>query len=956
VLTPRGVLLTAEGTTEFVKPVPAELDDWTHYLYKPHGNPVSKDTRVAPPAYAQWVVAPNWPQHHDGRGSAGPGLMVSEGGLLFTVFDDVPSFSMDTGHKPTLMAQDAFNGVVLWKKLIPDWTLYNNRGQPAVLQRRLVAHQGRLYFTLGRKAAVSVLDAATGNEIMQLPESEFTSEILVLDDRIVTSAGLDAESDTRRDGLLNMWAPSERWIRAYERESGKLLWKQKTGMFPLTMAATDEGIYYHDTDRVVCVNPADGSRRWEAGDLPYKKFGLIPYSQGKGRSADSGSFGPTLLVQDGVVLYSVTREQRSDGDMGHGILHAYEAKTGKEIWQADFPPAGECSPKDLWVVDGTVYMLSRETKGTAGLDLHTGEKKVEFPIQDEPAFFHPRCHRYKATEKYILPSNQGFEMIDLDQKKWHMFFWVRGSCSFGYLTANGMIYFPPGPCACFTDTFLHGTYALAPRAAWMDRLAAVSDEGRLETAESIQSTGFRVQEEEWATYRGDAVRRGYIKTPVDGTLTPAWKTTLGGTLTAPTIAAGKVFVAQKDLHALHALDADSGRKVWSYTTGGPIDSPPTILSSEERVSLCVFGSHDGYIYCLNAADGALVWRYRAAPLDMQMQARGHLASPWPVPGSVLFENGRIYAVAGRSIYLAGGMRLVQLDPATGKKLGETVLTETNPETGEAIHYDSRETVERHGMPVALPDILSSDGERIYMRSQPFDLTGKRLYFRNLFRNNDSRINRGALLPMLEKPERHVFSAAGFLDGDWFHRSYMAYANVQTYASGSFHLTRQFYPSGRVLVLDDEKLYTYARQPDKRSWIPGTVRDYRLMQTDLKPDLEDIKGKRARSSRWNSNQSFVSDWERDLPIYIRAMVKAGDRVFAAGPPDDRKAMGDELLAVWHGERGGSLFAVAATDGTVEQELKLDSPPVWDGMASAYGRVSMSLTNGEVVCFSGPGGDL
>jgi hypothetical protein len=127
-----------------------------------------------------------------------------------------------------------------------------------------------------------------------------------------------------------------------------------------------------------------------------------------------------------------------------------------------------------------------------------------------------------------------------------------------------------------------------------------------------------------------------------------------------------------------------------------------------------------------------------------------------------------------------------------------------------------------------------------------------------------------------------------------------------------------------------------------------------MQTDLKPDLEDIKGKRARSSRWNSNQSFVSDWERDLPIYIRAMVKAGDRVFAAGPPDDRKAMGDELLAVWYGERGGSLFAVAATDGTVEQERKLDSPPVWDGMASAYGRVFMSLMNGEVVCFSGPGG--
>jgi hypothetical protein len=294
------------------------------------------------------------------------------------------------------------------------------------------------------------------------------------------------------------------------------------------------------------------------------------------------------------------------------------------------------------------------------------------------------------------------------------------------------------------------------------------------------------------------------------------------------------------------------------------------------------------------------------------------------------------------------MRLLQLDPVDGRKLGETVLDEIDPETRQPVHFDTREDP---GMPVALPDILSCDGESIYMRSQAFDLDGRRRFFRNQYRNNDSRVNQGDLLKKMKQPERHLFSAAGFLDDAWFHRNYFAYANVQTYASGQFHMVRQFYPSGQIMVIDNHHVFTYARPALERSWLPRTVTDCKLMRTALKPELAPLKKEVARPAKWNQLQSFVSDWEQELPVYPRAMVKAADRLLVAGPPDPKTPNGEALYASWTGQSGGTLLAIAPETGKIQEELQLDSPPVWDGMAAAGGRVFISLMNGAVVCIHG-----
>ena len=74
--------------------------------------------------------------------------------------------------------------------------------------------------------------------------------------------------------------------------------------------------------------------------------------------------------------------------------------------------------------------------------------------------------------------------------------------------------------------------------------------------------------------------------------------------------------------------------------------------------------------------------------------------------------------------------------------------------------------------------------------------------------------------------------------------------------------------------------------------------------------------------------------------------AGDVLFAGGTPDivDPK---DPWAAI-DGRRGGRLWAVSARDGSKLAEYQLDTPPVYDGMAAAQGRLFVSAKAGSLIC--------
>ena len=117
---------------------------------------------------------------------------------------------------------------------------------------------------------------------------------------------------------------------------------------------------------------------------------------------------------------------------------------------------------------------------------------------------------------------------------------------------------------------------------------------------------------------------------MDDTYEPAWKAALGGKLTQPVIAGGKVVVSSVEAHTIYALDERSGEVAWRFLAGGRVNSAPTLWNG--RV---LFGCNDGKVTSLDLDTGKVVWTFRAAPVERRLVARETLESAWPLNGSVL---------------------------------------------------------------------------------------------------------------------------------------------------------------------------------------------------------------------------------------------------------------------------------------------------------------------------------
>ncbi len=875
VLCPLGVAYVKQNGqwTKTVKPRPAEIDEWTHYLHDASNNAVAHDTVVGPPRRMQWVGSPRYSRHHDRMSSVS--AVVSAGGRIFYIIDEAPPASILIAPKWTLVARDAFNGVILWKRRIGRWHthLWPLKSGPAQLARRLVADGNRVYATLNLDGPLTALDAATGKTIWTYDETAAAEEVIFSDGLLFVLANR-AEEKPDYDGSKRFakaygskfWDEAKRHVVAIRADSGEVLWTMPTRVLPATLAADRRRLVLHDGRDIVALDRNTGEELWR--------------SQPVERSKELGPFYlPTLVLYDDVVLFSggetAGMQTGSWYTSGKDTLTALSVETGKVLWSGYHPPSGYRSPEDLLVVDGLVW-TGETTSGRAvgvftGRDLHTGEVKREFSPDVDTYWFHHRCYRGKATDNYLLMARAGTEFIDVRQKHWIPHHWFRGACSYGVMPANGLIYAPPHPCACYLEAKLYGFNALAP--------AKAAGSGREEAGQGAESAAARLQRgpaydaanpasgasraavsEDWPTFRHDAARSGHANTSVPAALEPAWQAELGGRLTSPVVAGGKVFVAAVDTHTVHAMDAASGKELWSFTSGGRIDSPPTV--HDGRVLL---GSADGYVYCLRSTDGALIWRFRAAPIDQRMTAFEQIESVWPVHGSVLVQEETVYCVAGRSMFLDGGLRLLRLDPATGRLLSETVLDQGDPGSAD----DLQSYVSWLNMPVALPDVLSCDGRLVYMRSQPFQLDGTRLPLQAM--PGGENADAGAP-PATQDPEHaHLFCPTGLLDDAWWHRSYWMYGSRFVSGWCGYYLSGKAAPAGRILVFDDSKIYGFGRKPQYYKWT--TPIEHHLFAADkIPPDPNGPQTVSPRGSRVRVAKSASLN-PAGKPLTVAAWAKA-----------------------------------------------------------------------------------
>lgn len=799
VLTPNGVAMVRDGDnwTKTIKKRPEEMDDWTHYYYDAKGNTTSKDMLVGPPERMQWVGSPRWSRHHDRMSSVS--AMVSEAGRVYYIMDEGSRISILLPAKFHLIARDAFNGSVLWKMPIEKWSthLWPLKSGPTQLTRRLVAGDGKVYATLGITAPVTCVDGPTGDIVRTYEDTAGAEEILLRDGvlyvlvnedaaRLNREFAVEAQSDQKRVTTEFNWDGEERTLLAIDPESGETLWKHSGKVAPITLAIDGKRVAFHDGDSIICLDAQTGEPKFEG--QPAAKRQLYEYN-----------YGPRLLLHDDVILYAG----------GDGTMQGIHADTGKALWDASHEKSGYRSPEDLIVAQGLVWnagTLSGNQAGEfTGRDPVTGEVKKQF-IPDVPEgtyWFHHRCYLAKATENYIIPSRTGIEYVDVDKQHWDLNHWVRGACLYGVMPANGLTYAGPHNCACYPEAKLDGMNALAPT-SHHPLPEPTPDDQRLLQGPAYEKSIAEIEpaEGDWPTYRGNNSRGGFTDQKLAANLDESWELDLGGPLSTLTVANGRAYVAQIDAHTLHALNAETGEKNWHFTASARIDSPPTLWKG--RV---LFGSKDGHVYCLRETDGELIWRFQAAPSNLRHFAFEQLESVWPVHGSVLVEDDLVSFVSGRSCFLDGGLWFYRLNARTGEIIVKQNYDDRDPETGGDLQ-DRHKTLQ---MPVALNDILSSDGEWTYLRTQKIDKDGKRVDVGPV--SGDFAKQGGAH----KGPGQHLFAPMGFLDDSYFHRSYWVYGKSFAGGHGGYHQAGKYAPAGRILVHNDENVYSYGREAKYYRW-------------------------------------------------------------------------------------------------------------------------------------------
>ena len=347
VLCPNGVAyVKADGQwAKTVKPRPKDIDEWTHYLHDASNNAVSRDAVVGPPRRMQWVGSPRWSRHHDHMASMS--ALVSANGRIFYIMDLGSKAAIQLPPAWWLIARDAFNGTVLWRRPIGSWNTHRwpLKSGPAQLPRRLVAVGERVFVTMKLDAPLSVLDAATGKTLRTCEATANTEEIIASDGVLFLLVGAKPSKwpqfrqrdayvwdNTRRANSDWAWDEKPRRIVAVAAETGRTLWSRPAAVVPLTLTADARRVCYHDGERVVSLDRKTGTEQWRSEPVARRKPTPV-------------CFGATLVLHDDVVLFAG----------GTRKMTALAAGTGKTLWSGKHHRGGHQSPEDLLVIGGVAW-------------------------------------------------------------------------------------------------------------------------------------------------------------------------------------------------------------------------------------------------------------------------------------------------------------------------------------------------------------------------------------------------------------------------------------------------------------------------------------------------------------------------------------------------------------------------------------------------------------------------
>jgi len=879
------------------KPVPTGVDTWSHWQHGPDNNPVSNDQIIRAPYRTQWLGLPLY--------IAMPAITTSAGGHMYLAMGHIAHHRREEPWLNTVLARNAYNGTILWKRKLPDGYLAHRSAFIATDDAFLMIGDN------GRSCVV--LDPDTGDEkdrirIPNLPGGHW--KWMALENGVLyVLAGLKhdpAETTIVRSQQTHWsWGELSRgyyakrvpWgfgqtIVAYDMKTRQTRWlrHEEKPIDSRAMVLGDGRVYYYGPDsHVACLDAGSGKLIWSNND-PYVR-GLIE-QPGRGLSSTPGfrSASFTLYTPEALVFEAQTRMN----------VVALAPRTGKLLWRKRKTTN---NPNPLYV-DGQLLVGVGPGGETLALDPVSGETVGDLHFKKRS------CARLTATPDSFFCRGWPEGLTRYDRTSGKVLFngAFRPSCNDGVIAANGLLYL--GPWACDCNLSVMGRVALCS-ATPLPHDAAASAAERLQTGvtRATEKGTLRVTAADWSTYRGNPSRTSSSSVPVSNVLTRLWTFEAGEPYrpTAPTTASGLVFLAGDD-GKVRAIDATDGSERWTFLTAGPILQPPTIAGGHLFV-----GSGDGHVYALDAATGHLRWRFRVAPVDRRMMVYGKLCSTWPVNSGVLVHDGVAYAAAGIIDY--DGTYVCALDAETG------ALRWMNDRTG---HLDPQL---RKG--VSAQGVLTIAGGRLWLAGGnvlspvAFDLkTGQ--YRSGLPGDGSPQANRGE--------EVAVFQGEYVVQGGRLR--YSAVRNVVNPGTFAAFRVEPGKKRGPGVHLNNGK-------------IPPAWNDQRMVLVDgreQRPECFEVSSVAAYFNQGSRAHRPRPKWQADAfqgSDTVSLAVALGAVVAVSETPRPR-----DLRTNW------KVSVVNLEDGQLRSQQRLPSAALPGGLAiDRDGRVIVVLENGEVVCLGG-----
>jgi len=298
----------------------------------------------------------------------------------------------------------------------------------------------------------------------------------------------------------------------------------------------------------------------------------------------------------------------------------------------------------------------------------------------------------------------------------------------------------------------------------------------------------------------------------------------------------------------------------------------------------------------------MAWRFRAAPEEKRIMVFGQLESPWPVPGNILIFKNTAYFVSGRTSGTDGGLTIYALDIYTGKINWQKKL--------------QRKRWKGKGV-FSLADILVSDGKFVYLTASDSIIQFNPDTGDYQLKPRTVRIKgRSSYIPEPD-PQYLIGRPLGLLEGSWRRQG----SSLRPRKGGK-----------RQCVYGNEHALMMAFSEDLLCMYKVGSGGWGNMEVNRSEFL----GKKLTKGKLIANEK---GWNIKVPrpFQFEAFLLAANTIFAAGTSNGSTA------------KSGELFVFSALNGKKISSRKMETPPVYNGMAAANGFLYVSTRDGKLTCF-------